>query len=32
MEWFNLAYNKENWQAALNVEMNLQVPEGLLPS
>jgi len=27
MEWFNLAYNNENWQAGLNVIMNRHVPE-----
>jgi hypothetical protein len=32
MEWVNLAYNTENWQADLNVIMNLHDPEGLLTS
>jgi len=32
MEWVNLAYNTENWQANLNVIMNHHVPEGLLAS
>jgi hypothetical protein len=32
MEWFNLAYNKENWQADLNIIIYLHIPEGLLAS
>ena len=26
MDWFDLAYDREKWQAFVNVVMNLQVP------